>query len=103
MDAGPQNCGGTLALAPLACPNDLEGVAQRVVHHCPNVEREVVPRESRDRSLTPGGPQRSSQLRLPPQVLQGTCKFTTNGSANPTATIIALALRLSDHLKQQLR
>ena len=33
----------------------------------------------------------------------GSSIFPTSGSANPTLTIVALALRLADHLKQQFR
>jgi len=33
----------------------------------------------------------------------GSSVFPTNGSGNPTLTIVALALRLADHLKEQLR
>jgi len=33
--------------------------------------------------------------------LAGAGVFTTAGSANPTLTIVALALRLGDHLKQR--
>jgi choline dehydrogenase-like flavoprotein len=33
----------------------------------------------------------------------GSSVFPTSGSANPTLTLIALALRLADHLKQELR
>ena len=32
----------------------------------------------------------------------GSSVFPTSGSANPTLTIVALALRLADHLKQEL-
>jgi choline dehydrogenase-like flavoprotein len=35
--------------------------------------------------------------------LAGTSVFTTGGHANPTLTIVALAIRLADHLHQQLR
>jgi choline dehydrogenase-like flavoprotein len=34
------------------------------------------------------------------QYLAGAGVFTTAGSANPTLTIVALALRLGDHLKK---
>jgi choline dehydrogenase-like flavoprotein len=33
----------------------------------------------------------------------GSSVFPTSGSANPTLTIVALALRLADHLQEQLR
>jgi choline dehydrogenase-like flavoprotein len=33
----------------------------------------------------------------------GSSVFTTSGSANPTLTIVALAIRLADHLKKSLR
>ena len=32
----------------------------------------------------------------------GSSVFPTSGFANPTLTIVALAVRLADHLKQQL-
>jgi choline dehydrogenase-like flavoprotein len=35
--------------------------------------------------------------------IAGSSVFTTSGSANPTLTIIALALRLADHLSSQVR
>lgn len=35
--------------------------------------------------------------------IMGSSVFTTSGYANPTATIVALALRLADHLKAQLQ
>jgi choline dehydrogenase-like flavoprotein len=34
--------------------------------------------------------------------IAGSSVFPTSGIANPTLTIIALAVRLSDHLKRQL-
>jgi choline dehydrogenase-like flavoprotein len=35
--------------------------------------------------------------------LAGTSVFTTGGHANPTLTIVALAIRLADHLRAELR
>ena len=35
--------------------------------------------------------------------IAGSSVFTTGGYANPTFTIVALALRLADHLQQVLR
>ena len=35
--------------------------------------------------------------------LAGSSVFPTSGSAGPTLTLVALALRLADHLKQVLR
>ena len=33
----------------------------------------------------------------------GSSVFPTSGSANPTLTLVALALRLADHLNRELR
>jgi len=33
----------------------------------------------------------------------GSSVFPTEGTANPTLTIVALALRLADHIKDQLK
>lgn len=34
--------------------------------------------------------------------MAGSSCFTTGGTANPTLTLVALSLRLSDHLKQKI-
>jgi choline dehydrogenase-like flavoprotein len=34
--------------------------------------------------------------------IAGSSVFTTSGASNPTLTIVALALRLADHLRMQL-
>ncbi len=35
--------------------------------------------------------------------IAGGCVFPTAGSSNPTLTVVALALRLADHLKEKLQ